>query len=147
VALLLGAVGIGLLVGYALLARAGGRIALPALLLAGFAVSSAGNLLTGLSWAVAMAFGLQAVRGLGLAAMDVASNTLLARLVPDRMLGRVFANLYGLIGVAAGVSYLGGGLMLDAIGAPATFVIAGTAGTLITGVTALCLRRALPHTS
>ena len=75
VALLLGAVGIGLLVGYALLARAGGRLAMPALLLAGFAVSSLGNLLTGLSWAVAVAFALQAVRGLGLAAMDVASAT------------------------------------------------------------------------
>ena len=149
VALLLGAVGIGLLIGYALLAgsssRVRGRIALPALLLVGFAVSSAGNLLTGLSWAVAVAFGLQAVRGLGLAAMDVASNTLIARLVPDRLLGRVFGNLYGLIGVAAGVSYLGGGLLLDAIGAPATFVLVGSAGVLITAVTALCLRRALPR--
>jgi hypothetical protein len=33
------------------------------LLLAGFAVSSAGNLFTGLAWAVAAAFALQAVRG------------------------------------------------------------------------------------
>jgi MFS family permease len=63
--LLLAAVGIGLLAGYALLARTGGRapidrgttLAVPrtppagALLLAGFAVSSAGNLLTGLAWA------------------------------------------------------------------------------------------------
>jgi MFS family permease len=145
VALLLAAVGIGLLLGYALLARCGGRIGMPVLLLAGFAVSSAGNLLTGLSWAVAVAFGLQAVRGLGLAAMDVASNTLLARLVPDPLLGRVFGNLYGLIGVAAGVSYLGGGLLLDAIGAPASFVAVGVAGTVITAVTALRLRRALPH--
>jgi MFS family permease len=148
VALLLGAVGIGLLGGYALLAgssgRVLGRITLPALLLTGFAVSSLGNLLTGLSWAVAVAFGLQAVRGLGLAAMDVASNTLLARLVPDQLLGRVFGNLYGLIGVAVGVSYLGGGLLLDAIGAPAVFVLAGSAGILITAGTALTLRRALP---
>jgi MFS family permease len=142
-ALLLGAAGIGLLVGYALLARAGGRVAMPVLLLTGFAVSSVGNLLTGLAWAVAAAFTLQAVRGLGLAAMDVASNTLLQRLVPDHLLGRVFGNLYGLVGVAAGLSYVGGGLLLDATSAPVTFVAAGTAGTLITAAVALALHRAL----
>ena len=74
------------------------------LLVGGFAVSSVGNLLTGLAWAVAVAFALQTVRGLGIAAMDVASNTLLQRLVPDHLLGRVFGNLYGAIGVAAGLS-------------------------------------------
>jgi hypothetical protein len=52
-----------------------------------------GNLLTGLAWAVAAAFTVQLLRGIGIAAMDVASNTLLQRLVPDRMLGRVFSNL------------------------------------------------------
>ena len=116
---------------------------MPVLLLAGFAVSSVGNLLTGLAWAVAAAFTLQAVRGLGLAAMDVASNTLLQRLVPDHLLGRVFGNLYGLVGVAAGLSYVGGGLLLDATSAPVTFVAAGTAGTLITAAVALALHRAL----
>ena len=143
VAVLLAAVGVGLLIGYALLARVGARIAMSVLLVAGFAVSSVGNLLTGLAWAVGVAFALQAVRGLGLAAMDVASNTLLQRWVPDRMLGRVFGNLYGLIGVAAGISYLGGGLLLDATSAPVTFLAAGAAGTVITAVVALALRRAL----
>lgn len=144
VALLLGAVGVGLLVGYALLARGAVRVGMPALLVAGFAVSSVGNLLTGLAGAVAAAFAVQAVRGLGLAAMDVASNTLLQRLVPDALLGRVFGNLYGLVGVAAGLSYLGGGLLLDATSAPVTLVLAGAAGTVITALVALTLPRALP---
>ncbi len=113
---------------------------MPALLVTGFAVSSLGNLLTGLSWAIAVAFALQAVRGLGLAAMDVASNTLLQRLVPDHLLGRVFGNLYGLIGVAAGVSYLGGGLLLDATSAPTTFLAVGAAGSVITVLVAVALR-------
>jgi hypothetical protein len=51
------------------------------------------GLLTGPAWAVAAAFTVQLLRGIGIAAMDVASNTLLQRLVPDRMLGRVFSNL------------------------------------------------------
>ena len=33
----------------------------------------------------------------------------------------MFANLYGAIGVAAGLSYLGGGVLLDATSAPFTF--------------------------
>ncbi|SNX97245.1 Predicted arabinose efflux permease, MFS family [Geodermatophilus sabuli] len=143
VGLLLAAVGIGLLIGYALLTWAGTRLPMVALLVSGFAVSSVGNLLTGLAWAVAAAFTVQLLRGIGIAAMDVASNTLLQRLVPDRMLGRVFGNLYGAIGVAAGISYIGGGLLLDATSAPTTFLVAGAAGTLAAIAVAVTLPRAV----
>jgi MFS family permease len=156
--LLLAAVGIGLLAGYALLTRTGGRSPTPpshrgttpavprtppaaALLLAGFAVSSAGNLLTGLAWAVAAAFAVQAVRGIGIAAMDVAATTLVQRVAPPGLQGRVFGSLYGGIGVAAALSYLLGGLLLDRTTPRVAFVAAGAAGLLATGVTALALRR------
>jgi MFS family permease len=142
VGLLLAAVGIGLLAGYALLARTRARVAMPALLLAGFAISSAGNLLTGLAWAVAAAFAVQAVRGLGIAALDVAATTLIQRTVPPRLLGRVFGSLYGGIGVAAALAYLLGGLLLDRTTPRVAFVTAGTAGLLATGAAALALRRA-----
>ena len=142
VGLLLAAVGIGLLAGYALLARVRRQVAMPALLLAGFAVSSAGNLLTGLAWAVAAAFAVQAVRGLGIAALDVAATTLVQRIVPARLLGRVFGTLYGGIGVAAAFAYLLGGLLLDRTTPRVAFVAAGTAGLLATAATALALRRA-----
>lgn len=138
VALLLAAVGIGLLAGYALLSAA--RFPMVPLLIAGFAVSSVGNLLTGLSWAVAAAFTVQTIRGLGIAAMDVATNTLLPRLVPAAMLGRVFGNLYGAIGVAAALSYVGGSVLLNLTSAPVTLVVAGGLGTLATVVTALSLK-------
>ena len=144
VGLLLAAVGIGLLAGYALLARTRGRVAMPALLLAGFAVSSAGNLLTGLAWAVAAAFAVQAIRGLGIAALDVAATTLVQRIVPAHLLGRVFGTLYGGIGVAAAFAYLLGGLLLDRTTPRVAFVAAGTAGLLATAATALALRRARP---
>ncbi|TDD12328.1 MFS transporter [Nonomuraea deserti] len=132
VGLLLGAVGIGLLFGYALTARHSARMSLVTLLVAGFAVNSAGNLLTGLAWAVAAAFVTQFVRGFGIAAMDVATNTMLQRLVPAGMLGRVFGNLYGAVGVAAALSYTAGGFLLDATSAPTTLLIAGGGGLLAT---------------
>ncbi|MDT7634937.1 MAG: hypothetical protein QOI50_6867 [Pseudonocardiales bacterium] len=167
IAVLLSAVGIGLLAGYWLLGRpalsrlsggtasgtAGGAAAdggaamtraatgrLAVLMLGGWAVSSAGNLLTGLSWAVAVAFGLQAVRGLGIAAMDVGGTTLLQRTVPAAMQGRVFGAFNGAIGVAAGLSYAGGALLLDATSARATFLIAGGGGLIATVATAVALR-------
>lgn len=131
--IILAAVGIGLLAGYALLARQAARPSMITLLVTGFAVSSAGNLLTGLAWGVAAAFTMQAVRGIGIAAMDVAHSTLIQRLVPGDRTGRVFANFYGGIGVAAAVSYIGGGLLLDAVGPELTFILSGGAGVLVAG--------------
>jgi len=143
VGILLAGVGIGLLAGYALLTRHAGRFGMAGLLVAGFAVSSVGNLLTGLAWAVAAAFALQTIRGLGIAAMDVATNTLVQRLVPAGLMGRVFGTLYGGIGAAAALSYVAGGVLLDATSAPVTFLIAGAGGTLATIAVAVRLPRPL----
>jgi MFS family permease len=116
------------------------------LLLAGLGVSSAGNLLSGLAWAVAAAFTMQTIRGIGIAGMDVATNTLFQRLVPPAMLGRVFGNLYGTIGVAAALSYVFGGLLLDLTSPRVTFIVAGAGGLLATLATALALLRTMEDT-
>jgi MFS family permease len=142
VGLLLAAVGIGLFAGYALLSRPRRRLEATTLLVVGFAVSSAGNLLTGLAWAVAAAFTVQTVRGLGIAAMDVAATTLIQRIVPAELLGRVFGTFYGAIGVAAATAYLGGGLLLDLTTPRVAFVAAGACGLAATLATAAALRRA-----
>ncbi|MEO6090210.1 MAG: MFS transporter [Umezawaea sp.] len=141
VAILLAGAGVGLFLGYALLTRSP-RLGMPALLVVGFGVSSAGNLLTGLAWAVAAAFAVQAVRGLGVAAMDVAVTTLVQRTVPAALLGRVFGSLYSAVGLAAALSYVLGGLLIDATGPRTTFLLAGGAGLVVTAVVAAALRRA-----
>jgi predicted MFS family arabinose efflux permease len=143
VGVLLAAVGIGLLIGFALLSRYAPRLSMVPLLLLGFGVSSAGNLLTGLAWAVELAFAMQLVRGLGIAAIEVGVNTLVQRLVPPAMVGRVFGNLYGAIGAAAALSYVAGGIVLDLTSAPITFVIAGAGGLAATIATALLLPSAV----
>jgi MFS family permease len=135
VALLYAAVGLGLLAGYALLSRRAGRAAPIVLAIGGFAVSSLGNLLTGLAWAVAVAFAMQLVRGLGLSAIDVGVNSFLQREVPPDTLGRVFGNLYGGVGVAAAASYLLGALLLQLTDPRVTFVLAGSGGLLATAAT------------
>jgi MFS family permease len=111
------------------------------LLLTGFATSSAGNLLTGLAWAVAAAFVVQTIRGLGIAAMDVAVNTLLQHSVPRDLLGRVFGSLYGAIGIAAALAYLLGGLLIDLTSARTAFLVGGAGGLLATLAVAAAFRR------
>ncbi|GIJ68845.1 MFS transporter [Virgisporangium ochraceum] len=138
-ALLYAGIGIGLAVGYVLLARYGAKVGSLTLIVAGFAISSAGNLLTGLAWAVGAALALQTVRGLGVAALDVGVNTHVQRVVPPDLLGRVFGNLYGAVGVAAGVSYVLGGVLLELTGARTTFVVAGAGGLIATAATAFAL--------
>ena len=135
--------GVGLLAGFLLIARADRRLALPVMILAGYAVSSLGNLLTGISFAIVAAFGFQTVRGIGLAAMDVGHDTLIQRYVPADMLGRVFGNVYGAVGVAAGLSYVLGGVLLDATSARITLVVAGAGGLATAGLAAFVLPRAL----
>jgi MFS family permease len=85
---------------------------------------------------------VQAVRGLGIAAMDVATNTLLQRIVPPDLLGRVFGGLYGGIGVAAALAYLSCGLLLDLTTPRVAFLAAGTCGLLATLATAVALGHA-----
>jgi MFS family permease len=133
--------GLGMLAGFLVIARAAPRLSMPLLIVAGYAISSLGNLLTGLSFAILAALGFQVVRGLGIAAMDVGHNTLIQRVVPAEMLGRVFGNVYGAVGAAAGLSYVFGGLLLDATNARVTFIVAGAGGIASAAVAAVVLPR------
>ena len=133
--LLYAGAGAGLLAGFALLSRLGAEKPALGLMIAGFAVSSGGNLLTGLAWSVPAAFAMQAVRGVGLSLVDVGTNTFVQRAVPPNVQGRVFGNLYGAVGLAAGLSYVGGGFLLDAAGPRVVLVVAGLGGLGATALT------------
>lgn len=144
VGVLYGAVGLGLLCGYLILGRYGARSHMTGLFLLGCAVSSLGNLLTGLASAIAVAFTLQLLRGAGLSAIDIGVNTLVQRQVPAAMTGRVFGTLYGAVGASAATSYLAGALLLETIGPRITFVVAGGFGLLCTIITAIVISRIPP---
>ena len=136
--------GVGLLAGFAALARRRPlRLARDpaAAVVTGFAVSSAGNLLTGLSPVLGAALAMQVVRGAGISVIEVGTNTLIQRSVPREVRGRVFANLYGAVGLAAGVSYAAGGPLLEVLSAPTVLVGAGAGGLLASTAVALALHR------
>lgn len=144
VGILYGAVGLGLLAGYLILGRRGSRNPAVVLFLLGCAVSSLGNLLTGLAWALAAAFTVQLLRGVGLSAIDIGVNTLLQRAVPLAMSGRVFGTVYGAVGAGAAISYLAGAALLEATGPRVTFIVAGGIGLLCTIVSAAVIGRIPP---
>ena len=135
--------GLGLLAGFLLIVRGAPLLSMPALIVAGYAVSSLGNLLTGLSFAILAALGFQVIRGLGIAAMDVGHSTLIQRAVPAESLGRVFGNVYGAVGAAAGLSYVCGGLLLDATNARVTLIVAGAGGLASAAAAAVLIPRAV----
>ncbi|MET9023686.1 MFS transporter [Actinopolymorpha sp. NPDC004070] len=131
----------GMLLGFLALTRVT-RVAAAPYFVAGMAISSLGNLLTGVSWAVLPAIACQMVRGIGIASLETGSHTLLQRSVPTAMQARVFANLSTAIGFAAGVSYLGGGIALVSTSPGIVLFAAGAAGLLVTIGTAAALARA-----
>ena len=134
--------GLGLLVGFAVLARRGGRGAPSVAAVAGLAWSSAGNLLTGLAPVLGAAFAMQVVRGGGLSLVDVGTTTLVQRSVPAELRGRAFANLYGGVGLAAAVSYAVGGPLLELLSPRGLLVLVGGGGVAASAATALAVRRA-----
>jgi MFS family permease len=124
VSLLYAGGGAGVLVGFFLLTR---RTPAPiTVALAGLVLSCGGNVLTGVAPALALAIAMQSVRGVGNAWVGVGTDTLVQREIPREVRGRVFANLYGGVGVAAGISYAAGGPLVDALG-PRTVLVGGGA--------------------
>lgn len=135
VSLLYAGGGVGVAVGFALLTRRRHRAPLTVALI-GLALSCGGNVLTGLSPAVWLAVAMQSVRGIGNAWVGVGTDTLIQREVPAGVRGRVFANVYGGVGLAAGVSYVVGGWLVDALGPRAVLAGGGAIGLACAAIAA-----------
>jgi MFS family permease len=142
VGVLLAAASAGLLAGLPLVRPAGRRLGVTGAIVTGFAVMAAGNLLTAAApWLVA-AFAAQVLRGLAIPLADSHVTTYLQRTTPPQLLGRVLANVYGGVGVAAAAGYLIGGPVLDATSPRTAFVIVGCGGLAGAAITAVLLRKA-----
>jgi MFS family permease len=113
--------------------------------LLGFALASVGNLLTAVAPGVTVAVATQVLRGSGLALIDTNVQTVLQRESDPRKLGRVMANVWGGVGLAAALSYAAGGPLLDATSPRTMFIIIGTSGLACTLFTMVLLRRPRPR--
>jgi MFS family permease len=142
VGVLLAAASAGLLAGLPLVGQVGRRLGVTGAIVAGFAVMAAGNLLTAAAPWLMAAFAAQVLRGLAIPLADSHVTTYLQRTTPPAMLGRVLANVYGGVGVAAAVGYLLGGPVLDATSPRIAFVIVGCGGLAGAAATAVLLRKA-----
>ena len=138
--LLLAAASVGLVAGLLAIARWGRTIRPLAAVLAGFAVTATGNLLTAAAPFLGAAFATQVVRGGGIALLEANIRTFVQRNTPRAMLGRVLANLYGGVGVAAAAGYVIGGPLLDATSPRTMFVLIGVAGLSAALVASLLVR-------
>jgi MFS family permease len=142
VGVLLAAASAGLLAGLPAVRPAGRRLGVTGAIVAGFAVMATGNLLTAVVPWLAAAFAAQVLRGLAIPLADSHVTTYLQRSTPPQLLGRVLANVYGGVGVAAAAGYLLGGPIVDATSPRTAFAIVGCGGLAGAAITAVLLRRA-----
>jgi len=137
IGVLLGGASVGLLLGLVTIVPWGRSWPPLTAVLAGFALAAAGNLATAAAPVVAVAVATQVVRGTGTALVEANVRTLVQRTVPRALLGRVLANLYGGVGVAAALSYAVGGPLLDATSPRVVFVLIGALGLAAAGAGAV----------
>lgn len=148
IGLVIAAASVGLVLAAPFVAAIARRLGSPAAAItAGGITVGIGNLLTAFAPGAGAAFVTQTVRGGGTALFDAAGvRTLVQRTTPAPLLGRVFANLYGGVGVCAALGYVIGGPLLDATSPRAMFVVIGLGGLAGTATCSVLLRRARPRT-
>jgi MFS family permease len=142
VGVLLAAASAGLLAGLPFVTPAGRRLGVTRAIVAGFAIMATGNLLTAAApWLMAV-FAAQMLRGLAIPLADTHVTTSLQRTTPPQLLGRVLANVYGGVGVAAAAGYLLGGAVVEATSPRTALVMVGCGGLAGVATTAVLLRKA-----
>jgi MFS family permease len=145
IGVLYAAVAVGLLVAYAVLISRSSHGAATTGFVIGCVVAGLATGLTGLAQSMAIAVGLQMVRGVGAALVETNLQTALQRSVPPEMLGRVFANVFGSVGVAAALSVVLGGLLLDATSPRTVLVVCGLVSLAGASASAILLREDEKH--
>ena len=141
VGLLNGAVGLGGVAGAAATAALVRRGSLTVLLLSGAAIWGGGLAALGAVPPVLVVFAIVIAGGAGRGAMDVSGRTLLQRAAPAAALARVFGVLEGLQMAALAIGAALAPLVVQTLGLPAAFVLAGVLAPLSCAIA----WRWLPH--
>jgi MFS family permease len=100
------------------------------LLVSGIGLFALGTAATSFAPVVAVAMVTQLLAGVGNAAENIASDTLVQRLVPRHLLGRAFGALGTAAQLGSALAYAAAGPLLAAIGPRAAFALAGVGSAL-----------------
>ena len=115
----------GMVLGSALMAVLGDRLRLLPAYFLGIFVWALALASTGLSPTFVLALAMLAVAGAANGLDNVVTDTILQRLVPNALLGRVFSVKYLGYGAGEALAYPAGGVLVDTLGPRSTFLVAG----------------------
>jgi len=139
--LLTAAYGLGMALGPGLLLPLADRVPAFAVLLAGFALNGAGNVVTGLAPSAVAAAAGQAAAGVGNGLEIVGTDTVLQQRVRQDHLGTVIGAVSTAPIVATSIAYLAGGALVGAVGPRAVFVLSGVGIIAVVACVPLLLGR------
>jgi MFS family permease len=125
----------GMVLGSALMAVLGDRLRLLPAYFLGIFVWALALASTGLSPTFVLALAMLAVAGAANGLDNVVTDTILQRLVPNALLGRVFSVKYLGYGAGEALAYPVGGVLVDTLGPRSTFLVAG----IVTAAVALLI--------
>jgi MFS family permease len=134
------AFGVGMLAASGLLVL--GRPPAVALLVGGLALFATGSVATALLPVLPAVIAAQALAGMGNGVENVATDTLVQRLTPRRMLGRAFGAVATAAQLGSAVAYVAAGPLISAVGPRGAFLVAGVGCGLALLVAVPALRAA-----
>lgn len=137
------AFGVGMLAASGLLTI--GRRSAVALLIGGLALSATGTVATALLPTLLAVAAAQFVAGMGNGAENVAADTLVQRITPRHLLGRVFGAVATAAQLGSAVAYVIAGPLIGTLGPRGAFLVAG-AGCGLALLVAVPALRAARHT-
>ena len=136
--LLVSLLGGGMILGSGLTAVLGDRLNLVTLYLVSIVLTALALAAVGVSPTFVLALIAVTVVGISYGMDNVATDTVLQRRVPSALLGRVFATRFLAYSIGEVLAYPAGGLIVDAVGPRATYLLAGGA-TVAVGLLVLLI--------
>jgi MFS family permease len=136
--------GAGIVIGSALGSRPGALDAQRRRYLAGVALLGAALVVLSVTPTLAIACPVTMLVGIGNGLVLVYGRVLIQRLVPSRMLGRVFGIKDAFLSAAFGAAFLSAGALISLLGTRELLAVAGIGAILVWLVAAVLLRRSWP---
>lgn len=142
---LMGGLGGGMLVGSLLAAPLEKRLSAVSIIYGGMALLGVSFAAMSAAPSLAVAVALAWAAGMGVSPANAIVITLVQRITPEAMQGRVFASLFAVVGMAAPLGVALASFLLDQVGAPQVLLMVGSATVVVSAVGAYLAREGPPE--